>query len=508
MGRFGGRYDERAAGEGEADHSAAAKKARTLALFPYSYVPEDVELIVPAASEGTRDRCRFSFLRDGASGLLQLSFAEPGGAVGPIVGHALASRRINDLLPVVVDGANASPEALGRHLRAAHVHAPRWAGAEPVVSLVYEGDLGGDERMRAWVEAADELRRKAAVYPGETIHVVGRFKGATVLSGARDFVIETLALSDGRRLRYEMPEGSFSHPNGSANERSLDWLCGRLDVIAADLKRRPALLELYCGCGNHTVALAKNCDRTVAVEIDARLTAAATRNLAANGVDLRKATVLTDTVGKSRLVHRVLRNASWLEDKGEPSERLVHFDAVLVDPPRCGIDERTRSCLPRYGHILFVSCNPAALARDVAVFERTHDLAAMAVVDGFPGTPHVECLAHFVKRLNSTQPSSVVLAPAPKKPVRSLQDLALDALSDVAHELSTDAIDALDLPVAADLIRYIVSKQKLTTPIAMKFMKSRHTDIAAALGHLDLVAGCNTFGPGFVPSGGGRASDF
>ena len=486
MGRFGGRFDERPGAE---DTSAEAKRDRVLAHFPPAMVPRAMALITPA--QPGRDRCRFSFLADAATGRVALSFAERGAGAAPVDGHALASRRVNDLLPLIVAAANARAP-LRANLRAAHVHAPRWAGAEPVVALVYEGPPAGEA---AWLAAADALRADcaaAAVGPrgaGEVVHVVGRFKGRALLSGTNDFVVDALDLADGRRPRYEFPEGSFSHPCGSANERSLDWLVARVDDIRASLGRAPNLLELYCGCGNHTVALAPATGRTVAVEVDARLTAAAERNLDRNGV--ANATILTDTVGASRGVHRALR----AKRSGD-----VCFDLLLVDPPRRGLDAATRKCLAAYDHVLFVSCNPAALAEDLEALEPTHAVAAAAVVDGFPGTPHCECLVHFARR-PPPRPSSVAFA-APVHQPRSLRDTALAVLSDNARDLGTDAVDALDVAAASDLLRWIVSKQKLTTSIALVFMRSRHTDIAAALGHLDLVAGVDTYGPGYVPSGG------
>ena len=79
----------------------------------------------------------------------------------------------------------------------------------------------------------------------------------------------------------------------------------------------------------------------------------------------------------------------------------VCFDVLLVDPPRRGLDAATRTSLATYDHVLFVSCNPAALAEDLKALEPTHAVAAAAVVDGFPGTPHCECLVHFARRPRS-----------------------------------------------------------------------------------------------------------
>ena len=72
-----------------------------------------------------------------------------------------------------------------------------------------------------------------------------------------------------------------------------------------------------------------------------------------------------------------------------------------------------------------------------------------------------------------------------------------------ANDIPTDAIDALEETAAADVLRWIMSKQKLTTAIARRFIRSRHKDLADALKELDLVAGVSTYGPGFVPNGRG-----
>ena len=134
--------------------------------------------------------------------------------------------------------------------------------------------------------------------------------------------------------------------------------------------------------------MSKHFARVVAVEVDAKLVDAARRNLAANRCT--NATVVVDSVGKRRgRLHSVLRKRQWDD---------VRFDCILVDPPRRGLDDATLGALAGFAHVLVVACNPEKLARDCDVLLRTHAVAAFAVVDGFPGTPHVECLAHFVRR--------------------------------------------------------------------------------------------------------------
>ena len=360
MGRYGGAFAGRV--DDAADTSAEAKAQRVVAMFPADALPATT-LIVPETQ--TRDRCRFSFSRTTGD----LEFAE-NGVVGPVAenGHRLASQRVSSVLNAVV--AELTP-TLSRNLRAAHVHAPR-CGSEPVVALVYEG---GVDDENAWLVDAEELRATVRC------SLVGRFKGQALICG-NDFAREILSLDDGRELTYEFPEGSFCHPNGSANERSESWLCARAATISGNL------LELYCGAGTHTCALSKYFARVIAVEVDAKLVEAAQRNLAAN--HCANATVVADSVGKRRgRLHSVLRKRAWDD---------VRFDCILVDPPRRGLDDATLGALAGFSHVLVVACNPEKLARDCDVLLRTHAVAAFAGVDGFPGTPHVECLAHFVRR--------------------------------------------------------------------------------------------------------------
>ena len=96
------------------------------------------------------------------------------------------------------------------------------------------------------------------------------------------------------------------------------------------------------------------------------------------------------------------------------------------------------------------------------------------------------------------RPTSVRFVPQ-RPPCKSLRELALDTLSQHAELIPTDAVDALDEATAADVVRWIMAKQKLTTSIAQRFMASRHVELSRALGELDLVAGVSTYGDGYCP---------
>ena len=71
---------------------------------------------------------------------------------------------------------------------------------------------------------------------------------------------------------------------------------------------------------------------------------------------------------------------------GEP----YRFECCLVDPPRAGLDHKTCRHLRRYRWILYISCCPASLLRDLADLSGTHSVTRSAIFDHFPNTQHLE----------------------------------------------------------------------------------------------------------------------
>ena len=176
--------------------------------------------------------------------------------------------------------------------------------------------------------------------------------------------------------------------------------------------RRPDdLLELYCGNGNFTVALAPAFRRVVATEVSRASVAVAAHNLEANGV--------ADTVHLARADADRVAAALAVVDGLPPSPGaapdtatkttigggavdLAAFDlrTVFVDPPRAGVGPTTAALLPRFDRVLYVSCNPASLAADArgGGLAATHAAVSAAVFDQFPYTDHVECGVLFERK--------------------------------------------------------------------------------------------------------------
>lgn len=134
--------------------------------------------------------------------------------------------------------------------------------------------------------------------------------------------------------------------------------------------------DLYCGAGALTLPLARQARSVLGVELVPEAIAAAERNAAANGVGN-----VSFAAGDVREV---------LASGAHPAP-----DLVVMDPPREGVHARVLETVvaaaPR--RIVYVSCNPATLARDLAVLrEAGYRLGPVRPVDLFPHTPHVECV--------------------------------------------------------------------------------------------------------------------
>ena len=135
------------------------------------------------------------------------------------------------------------------------------------------------------------------------------------------------------------------------------------------------LLDLYCGVGAPGLLLAPAFSRLYGVEQDARAVALARENAAGLSVDHCRY-----AAGDAALLLQ---------------ERTATADMVLADPPRAGLAPAALAALLRLRprSILYISCNPATLARDAALLREGYRLARLAAVDLFPHTPHVECLS-------------------------------------------------------------------------------------------------------------------
>jgi tRNA (uracil-5-)-methyltransferase len=181
-------------------------------------------------------------------------------------------------------------------------------------------------------------------------------------------------------LRYQQIEGGFTQPNGGVNRQMLGWACAQATDLGGDL------LELYCGNGNFTVALAPRFGRVLATEVSKSSVQSAHYNLAANGIDnVAMVRMSSDEISGALARRREYQRMKDIDLDG------YRFSTLFVDPPRSGLDAPTLELARGFDHILYISCNPQTLQDNVAALQATHRVIAAAAFDQFPYTDHLEC---------------------------------------------------------------------------------------------------------------------
>lgn len=189
---------------------------------------------------------------------------------------------------------------------------------------------------------------------------------------------------DDERLTYRMDEFDLTmafHPmdftqvnagiNRNMVHRAVEWL---------DVQPGERVLDLFCGLGNFTLPLARKGGQVVGVEGDDAMVVRGRENARLND--------LSNVEFHGADLHGDFTGQSWAKEG---------FDKILIDPPRSGAEEICKY-LTAFGanRIVYVSCNPATLARDAGVMVRNgYRLVQAGVMDMFPHTTHVESIALF-----------------------------------------------------------------------------------------------------------------
>jgi 23S rRNA (uracil1939-C5)-methyltransferase len=187
-------------------------------------------------------------------------------------------------------------------------------------------------------------------------------------------------------LYYELP-----HNDGKIYFQPLDFIQINRAMNLAMLEHALNLLqpqadehvlELFSGLGNFSLPLARRVAQVTAVEGEASLVARARSNALLNGI------------------HNIEHHSADLSAPIDAPWLHAHYHKLLLDPPRTGALEILRQ-LPLHGirRIVYVSCNPATLARDAGeLIARGFCMQAAGIMDMFPHTAHVESIALFERK--------------------------------------------------------------------------------------------------------------
>lgn len=287
-----------------------------------------------------------------------------------------ASELINSLMPKLMDAIR---DNRALRFKLFQIDYLSTMSNQIVVSMLYHRALT-DEWQQAAVALRDELRAQ-----GFDLHLIGRAT-KTKICLDRDYVDECLPVA-GKEIVYRQVENSFTLPNAAMNIQMLEWALNVTKGSSGDL------LELYCGNGNFSLALARNFNRVLATEIAKPSVASAQYNIAVNNI------------GNVQIIRMAAEEFTQAMNGTRTFNRLEGIDlssyqceTIFVDPPRSGLDEETVKMVQAYPRILYISCNPETLCDNLATLSETHDVSRLALFDQFPYTHHMECGVLLTRR--------------------------------------------------------------------------------------------------------------
>lgn len=241
----------------------------------------------------------------------------------------------------------------------------------------------GDEEVAALV-----VRHMEPLSAGDT---------EKLLNFAREFKFELYLQPAGPQTVHKVYGSGdlfYAHPSFDTRVQfaPLDFIqvnqaLNRKMVIRAlellELKSTDTVLDLFCGLGNFTLPLARQAAQVIGVEGDAAMVERARAAAQANGIqntDYYACNLMADDLSKE----------PWLKRS---------YDRILLDPPRAGAKELIPHLAKlKAERMVYVSCDPATLARDAGeLVNQGYKLVGAGVMDMFPHTAHVESIAVFVR---------------------------------------------------------------------------------------------------------------
>jgi len=265
----------------------------------------------------------------------------------------------------LLDKINASQEVLKNRLFAVEFLAT--TTDECLITMLYHRKL--DE---AWSDEAKLLETEL------NCKVMGRSRKQKVLL-SDEFVTEKLNI-DGKIVTYVQYESGFTQPNPTVNVKMIEWAIKQAKTVG-----HGDFLEAYCGLGNFTLPLSHYFDKVLATEISKNSINAALENCKLNDISN-----ITFARLSSEEMTEALNGVREFTRLKEIDLKSYDFSTVLVDPPRAGLDETSIGLISKIENIIYISCNPETLARDLETLTQTHRVVEAALYDQFPHTSHVE----------------------------------------------------------------------------------------------------------------------
>ncbi|MCT7568705.1 tRNA (uridine(54)-C5)-methyltransferase TrmA [Aliarcobacter butzleri] len=275
----------------------------------------------------------------------------------------MVSHHIKELMPKLIDELQNDLELSFK------LFAVEFLGSstkDMLVTLIYHKKL-----EESWIQKAKEIEKKL------NIKIIGRSKKQRLVL-TNDYINETLNISN-QNFFFAYEENGFTQPNTNVNVQMIEWVLENTKDSSKDL------CELYCGGGNFTIPLSTKFRKVLATEISKTSIKSALRNCSLNKIESisfirMSAEDFVQALNKVRAFNR-LKDIN-LDD--------YEFDTIFMDPPRSGLDDTTRNLAKDFENIIYISCNPETLHRDLEELTKTHKIEKFALFDQFAFTNHIE----------------------------------------------------------------------------------------------------------------------
>lgn len=275
----------------------------------------------------------------------------------------MVSHHIKELMPKLIDELQNDLELSFK------LFAVEFLGSstkDMLVTLIYHKKL-----EESWIQKAKEIEKRL------NIKIIGRSKKQRLVL-TNDYINETLNISN-QNFFFAYEENGFTQPNTNVNIQMIEWVLKNTKNSSKDL------CELYCGGGNFTIPLSTKFRKVLATEISKTSIKSALRNCSLNKIESisfirMSAEDFVQALNKVRAFNR-LKDIN-LDD--------YEFDTIFMDPPRSGLDDTTRNLAKDFENIIYISCNPETLHRDLEELTKTHKIEKFALFDQFAFTNHIE----------------------------------------------------------------------------------------------------------------------
>ncbi len=331
-------------------------------------VKEEFELddidIITSKSSHFRDRAEFRIYHDGDKISYAMNTLEKRGLL-QIQSCSIVNQTIADMMQNLIEEIAPIPILKERIFAVEFLSSNT---KELLVTLIYHKKID-----TIWEDEAKKLASKLK------IDLIGRSRGIKKIV-TKEYINETLTILE-KKYHYRLYDTGFTQPNSGVNEKMIGWVKDKIGKSDRDL------LELYCGHGNFTLPLSSKFRQVLATEISKRSIKSAKENCELNNIEnidfvRLSSEELTEALNKKREFNR-LKDIDL--DK-------FSFCTVFVDPPRAGLDAKSLDFIKKFERIIYISCNPQTLKRDLTILKKSrYKITEFAVFDQFSYTEHLEC---------------------------------------------------------------------------------------------------------------------